>query len=166
MRRRGFSGVVSPPPPFNNCQPVGATYDSIGKVLSGYPIPTQCMSYDTFAANTNGAVVALHSESNFGAYALRIYDPAGVRPEIQIMPGEDIVSALQAAGMSLNTADQGLSYEYNRLFNANVAGKGGQYDPATIQAQTDKQLLVQGWTQQNLNDLHAGTGIYAPYVNG
>jgi hypothetical protein len=123
-------------------------------LVNGRPYITQCYTYDDLGIEGN---VYQISGAQVEGMAVRIYDPSGQRPDVELQPGDDVVAVMRANNIAIQATDQGVSYEYGRLFNQNWTPdvSSGKKDPHQLEAEVVQQMLGDGWSRESL----------APWIN-
>jgi hypothetical protein len=84
--------------------------------------------------------------------AVRIYDPSGQRPDVEIQPDGDVVAAMRANNIPIQAPDQGVSYEYGRLFTKGFTLDVAYGNKSVTQLETEvvQQMLGEGWSTEAL----------------
>src|ERR1035441_4879495 len=119
-------------------------------VVDGSPYITQCLTFDD-------ANVYQISGAQVDGMAVKLYDPAGVKPSVSIQPTDNVLKVLQANNVPVQAADQGVSYEYGQLVKQNWTPEvsSGQTDPKQLESDVVQQMRAAGWTDEQL----------APWIN-
>jgi hypothetical protein len=119
-------------------------------VVNGSRTTTQGYSYD-FLTQAGDDVYEIAGAQVRGMPVV-IYDPNGVLPSVTILPADDAVAVMKANNVPITTPDQGVSYEYNRLFDQDftAAVAHGAETPTQLEAQVVRQMLAEGWSSDSL----------------
>ena len=123
--------------------------------VNGSATTTQCYTYD-FLANSGDDVYEIAGAQVRGMPVV-IYDPNGVLPSVTILPTDDAVAVMKTNNVPITTPDQGVSYEYNRLFDQDFtpAVAHGAETPTQLEVQVVQQMQAEGWS----------SGALAPWIN-
>src|ERR1035438_2877703 len=126
-------------------------------MVNGTRCITQCYTYDFLANNVTDDVYEISGAQMLGM-AVRIYDPSGQKSDVDFQPGDDVVAVMKANNIPIHAADQGVSYEYAKLFTTTdwtPDVSSGKKSPIQLEAQVVQQMLGDGWSSEAL----------APWIN-
>jgi hypothetical protein len=131
--------------------------------VDGRAHTTVCISYADY--NLSGHLYDVSGAQSQG-YAVRIYDPSGILPNIDFDPKSNTTDVLQAAGMPLSSGNPsgGADLDYAQTYAAQFSNVvSGAQTPEQLQESVVQQMLNAGWSQQQMspwiNTLPAGSSL-------
>ena len=133
-------------------------------MVNGTRCITQCYTYDFLANNVTDDVYEISGAQMLGM-AVRIYDPSGQKSDVDFQPGDDVVAVMKANNIPIHAADQGLSYEYARLFTTTdwtPDVSSGKKSLTQLQAEVVQQMLADGWSSDALAPCITQVASYLP----
>src|ERR1035441_7266365 len=146
-------------------------YGSLQPVMvNGRPYITQCYSYQ-YLAGAKEDVYEI-SGAQIRGMAVRIYDPSGLRPDVELQPNDDVVAVMRANNIPVYATDQGVSYEYGKLFttafakNLTLDASSGNKSPIQLEAQVVQEMLGEGWSNEALAPWINKVASYLPTPSG
>jgi hypothetical protein len=147
-----------------------ATQSSHGSLepvmVNGTRYITQCYTYGFLASAPDDVYEIAGAQAR--GMAVRIYDPSGQRPDVEIQPDGDVLAAMRANNIPIHATDQGVSYEYGRLFTKGFTldVAFGKESPTQLEAEVVQQMLGEGWSSAALAPWINQVASYLPTPSG
>ena len=135
-------------------------------MVNGTRYITQCYTYGFLASAPDDVYEIAGAQAR--GMAVRIYDPSGQRPDVEIQPDGDVLAAMRANNIPIHATDQGVSYEYGRLFTKGFTldVAFGKESPTQLEAEVVQQMLGEGWSSAALAPWINQVASYLPTPSG